>query len=606
MMMPSDPQKGFRENADLIHVIQEKKLSRRKLLMSLGRTGAVAATGLGLLASKGFGMQSVPDAVYDNAGSNADPRIDTILRKQGHLWIDLEEDFPVIPPESDDTGRLMRAVAHIETSGTNNRKLYLAKSDYFISSTIHIRKRGIQIIGLRHGRPTDPSGKTEGGTRINYTGTGACFELGEPATEFADTAQGFTLDHITLTSTGSTRLSLNNPMAISAGRGNYGAGTYGVKDNNNGNVELRNVQIERFEYGFWGMYSDVNTFDLVNLFYNKVGMFLGLACSQNTLRELYTIGNDTALWIKGASGLRVQDCQFVKDGSQSSAPIIIEDHHSPYDSVFFHRCWFETGSSHRLDSFVQISCGANAEPSKSIVFRDSCLAIGAKVNGEPICKYFVRVGNASQVLIDEVTAFPHNLKKLVAFEGNYSRQRVTFRGCVDWDYGDGFMDDKLGTGEAKMITHIYTSEGVVFYESITIKKPSFVHAYTDVNQPVSAGKLAKIAFSSIRSDHNNEFNPLTSSFKAKTSGIYLVTVFVTCRQQLQANRMKLSIHTANSSTPLVYMDDMQSESEFICSKGTFPLQLNSNELFDIRVFTEKTVTIQAGEAVTYFSVIKIS
>ncbi|GAA4834843.1 hypothetical protein GCM10023310_10430 [Paenibacillus vulneris] len=603
-MNPVDPHKHHSENADSGVDIQDGKLSRRKLLLSLGMTGAAAVTGFGLLGNKSFGMSTVTNAVYENPGPNPDPRIDTIMRKQANLWIDLEEDFPVIPPESDDTGRFLRAIAHIETSGTNNRKLYLTKPDYVISSTIHIRKRGVQIIGLRHGRPTDPSGKTEGGTRINYAGTGACFELGEPATGFADTVQGFTLDHITLTSTGSTRVSLNNPMAVSTGRGNYGAGTYGVKDNNNGNVEFRNVQIERFEYGFWGMYSDVNTFDLVNLFYNKVGMFLGLACSQNTLRELYTIGNDTALWIKGASGLRVQDCQFVKDGSGSTAPIIIEDHHSPYDSVYFHRCWFEVGSSHRLDSFVQISCGANAEPSKSIIFRDSCMAIGAKVNGEPVCKYFVRIGNASQILIDEVTAFPHNLKKLVAFEGSYTRQRATFRGCVDWDYGDGLMADKLGTGEAKMITETYTNEGVVFGESVTIKKPSFVHAYADVSQFVSAGVLTKIAFPSIKLDNIGEFDLISSSFKAKTSGIYLVTVCATWSQPVLANRIKMSIHIGNSSTPLAYIDDALAE--FISSKGSFPVKLNNGETFDIRVWTEHDAAIQAGMPNTYLCIVKLS
>lgn len=589
--------------------VEKAPITRRKLLMTIGAAGTALLAG-GLLENKALGM-SVTEAVYDTEKKkkhkNYETELGIVERKLNHVWIDLEEDFPLIPPETDDTERFKRVIQHINDSGTNNRKIYLAKAEYTIASTIQIGQRGIQIIGIRHGRPNDPSGKTEGGTRINFTGTGPLFELGISGNGFSDAVQGFTLSHLNLTSVGGIRATLNNPMAVASNRGTYGLGTYAIKDNGNGNVELSHVQIERFEYGFWGMYSDVNSFDTVNLFYNKIAVFLGIGSSQNTLKELYSIGNDTVLKVKGGSGLRVMDSQFVKDGSATDAPIIVEDHHSPYDSAFFHRCWFEVGSSHRLDAFVQISCGDNAEPSKSIIFRDSCLAIGQKVNGEPLCKYFVRVGNASQILIDEVTAFPHSLKKLVAFEGNYSRQRVVFKGSVDWDYGDGTLHDQLGTGEGKLIAQKYTKDGFEFSGSPSILQPSFIRAYAGAQQAVPAASWTKVSFTVEATDITGQFDPVSSVFTAKTAGIYLVSTYVQWNQQIDANRTRMSVNLNGDAGAFAYIDDrVVGGANHSMSTGSVPVKLNPGQTVDIRVWSENAASLSPGGASTYLTILKLA
>lgn len=584
---------------------EKRKWSRREAMAAVGLTGA--AVFAGTLMNTIGSEASVQQSVYGEDVQELNDRIEGLSRKLVHLWIDLEEDFPRHETETDDTGRLTRAVRYIEDNNMNNRKLYLAKAEYTVSSTIVIMKRGFRIIGTRYGRPSDPSGKTEGGTRINYTGTGPCFQLGASnGAPYNDTVQGFALEQITLAYAGTNTALLNNPMSVSIGRSTYGPGTFAVKDYGNGGIQFRDVQIERFEYGFWGEYSDVNSFDTVNLFYNKVGMYIGVGSGQNTLRELYTIGNDTALSIWGAGGLRAQDCQFVKDGSATEAPIVIVQS-SPHNSAYFHRCWYEVGSTHRLDAFVKISCGPSALASKSIKFRDSYLAIGAKANGVPLCDYFVRVGNAHHVVIEEVTNYPHNLKKLVAFEGNYARQSVSFEGSVDWDYGDGTLFDNLGTGEAKFIAQLVTRDGMKFRESLTIEQPSHVRAYRGSAQYIPAAEWTKVIYDTESRDNWGEFDTATSTFTAKTSGIYLVAAQVQWSQPAAANRTRMAIHLDNGAGAFVYLDDIATEGgRTFLAKGTLPVQLNKNQTLDIRVWSEQAISIQPGAGATTISIVKIS
>ncbi|TMV44479.1 hypothetical protein FE783_32330 [Paenibacillus mesophilus] len=583
-----------------------KRWSRREAVAALGLTGAAVVAGA-LINTMGS-EASVQQSVYGDDVQGLRDRVDALSRKLAHQWIDLEEDFPRLETESDDTGRLTRAVRYIEDNNLNNRKLYLSKSEYTVSSTIVIQKRGFRIIGVRYGRPSDPSGKTEGGTRIAYTGTGPCFQLGQSGgAAYNDAVQGFALEQITLAYAGTNTAPLNNPMSVSIGRGTYGIGTFAVKDYGNGGIQFRDVQIERFEYGFWGEYSDVNSFDTVNLFYNKVGMYIGVGSGQNTLRELYTIGNDTALWSEGAGGLRAQDCQFVKDGSAVEAPIMITKHGAPHDSAFFHRCWFEVGSSHRLEAFVKISCGPNAAPSRSIKFRDSYLAIGAKVNGEPLCSYFVMAGNASQIVIEEVTNFPQNLKKLVAFEGNFAKQSVLFQGCVDWDYGDGTLFDNLGTGEAKFSAQLITRDGIKFRESLTIEQPSHVRVYRGSSQSIAAATWTKVAFNTESRDNWGEFDTASGTFTAKAAGIYLVCAQVQWPQPAGANRTRLAIHLDGGAGAFSYLDDGVADGgRSYLSKGALPVQLNKNQTLDIRVWSEQAMSIQPGAAATTLSIVKIS
>lgn len=587
-----------------------RAMNRRQAMTIVGMTGAAAATGV-LVTALG-GESSVVRAIYGEGEEAGCKELADGLalqgRKLGHLWVDLDEDFPRLETETDDTARFLRAIRHIEDESLSNRKLYLAGSEYTVSATLKIAKRGFRIIGVRQGRPSDPSGKIEGGTRINFTGSGPLFQLGEETSgPYSDTVQGFALEFLTMTYAGTNRQALNNPMAVSSGRGNYGIGTYAVRDFNNGGIQFRDVQIERFEYGFWGVYTDVNSFDNVNLFYNKVGMYIGAGSGQNTLRELYTIGNDTALWLQGAGGVRVQDCQFVKDGSATDAPIVIDSQGVPHDSAFFHRCWFEAGSSHRLQAFVEISCRPGSTPSKGITFRDSYLAVGAKVGGEPVCKYFVQVGNASRIVIDEVSNFPQNLKKLVAFEGSHARQTAVFRGTLDWDYGDGTLYDKLGTGEAKFISETYRREGVFLGESVTVERPRYARVYVANAQPVAASSWTKVMLDTAGSDEWGDMSLSSGTFTARAAGIYMLSVQVQWGQAPQAARVRLALHLNGGAGAFAYLDDATvAAGQAHLAKGSLPVQLAENQTLDIRVWADRIMSVQPGAASTVLSIIKLA
>ena len=182
---------------------------------------------------------------------------------------------------TDDTAAIESAIAQALQADSNDRVVFLPGGEYLVSRTISIADYGLRIEGIRDGRPVSVANET-GATRINYTGTGELFEIGtDPSPDPYDNADydgfhGFAMRNISMKYTGGATTALGN------GRGNYGTGTYAVRDWKGGEVRLENVWFENFEYGFWGIQSDLNRFQDMTIRYCNVGIELGPRCDQFT------------------------------------------------------------------------------------------------------------------------------------------------------------------------------------------------------------------------------------------------------------------------------------------------------------------------------------
>jgi len=236
---------------------------------------------------------------------------------------------------TDDTVAFQNA---INQAAQTKSPIFVPPGVYKITSTLQINSVNLMIIG---------SGRERDYCTIQFNGSGPLFQLdednGQPwnANLYDGKGQGFTLRDIHLRATPDT--SLNN------GLGEYRAGTYAIRDWRGGSVRLKNVWIENFDHGFWGVQSDINYFEDVMITYCKVGIYLGPRSNQFTLLHGYTFFNDTALYLDTRGQSRFIGCQFVVDGSQTDPAIRIACNYvawgSPTEMIEFSGCWFEHAQS---------------------------------------------------------------------------------------------------------------------------------------------------------------------------------------------------------------------------------------------------------------------
>lgn len=353
---------------------------------------------------------------------------------------------------SRDSGLFLSSVGAKGDGITDNTDLFQAMLDsdpstvfilprgrFKISRTLRVRKRGVCFIGYNYGREEDNA------TIIEYHGLGDLFEIGDSSIGYYDGYQGFKLKNISLVNKSPDQTSLSNPMSGNAKR-HYGKNSCAVREWRGGGMIFENVQMEHFNWGIWGIQSDINRFVNCNFHYNKEAIHLEAGSDQLIVDGLYSFGNDITLNFSGITGARLNDCQFVKEGSATVSPIQLDG----CNSIRFSGCWFEGMGALGITVPSYVKLGATTE-CRSIWFRDSILAISSKqTGGQPVCNYFVEVVRGKKVLIDELGGYPQNLKKLVAFSGNSPIQQVTLRSHLGFTFEDGTYADNNGTGRADL------------------------------------------------------------------------------------------------------------------------------------------------------------
>ena len=345
---------------------------------------------------------------------------------------------------ADDTVALTRAVAQATKSNVNHRKIILPGGEGLITDNIYITAHGLCIFGARTRRPISSATET-GASRINFEGTGPLFKLGSdngnPYNDADyDGYKGFTLRDLSLKYTGTTDAALNN------GKGNYRAGTYGIQDWKGGEVNLNNVWIEGFHYGFWGIQSDQNRWDNVMLRYNKTGAYLGPRSDQLNASHLGSLLNDTLLHLDRCEGHNYYGGYFVNDGSATDYPIKIGTQWSDKGcrGIKFNGCWFEHfGGYQEIEAFVSIGKGDTVE-SNDIFFHDSHILVNTLASGEQRSKYFVEVDKCDRIYIDGIGSISAlNLDNLVSYVGNAAN--VIFHANKEYTDKIGYDDNSGGT-----------------------------------------------------------------------------------------------------------------------------------------------------------------
>lgn len=310
-----------------------------------------------------------------------------------------------------DTAALQAAITAAVAG--NNRTVVL-NGAFKVNASLNVLDRGVALVGQGEYRSTS----------IEFSGATSLFELGTDnghaydASDYDGLASGFRLENIALSCATSIATT-----ALANGQGNYAAGRIAIRDWRGGDVVLRNVVIQNFDYPFWGIQSDVNRWDNVQFAYAHSGAYLGPRSDQLTATALYGLYCDRLLDLDRINGARFYGCQFVGNGTNTTNPIKI---HSAWsagcDGISFDDCWFEHFQGYSAaDSyaFVEIGVG-DSVTSQNIVFRNPIVLTNAS-GTTPRKKYLVTMDRGDSVTIEDVSgATWFNLDKLIEFTGTTS------------------------------------------------------------------------------------------------------------------------------------------------------------------------------------------
>jgi hypothetical protein len=329
---------------------------------------------------------------------------------------------------TDDTLAIQTAIDTLYAARNTvaHRTILFPSTRYKISSTLQINMAGVKFVGGGFLRP-DVEGtgtRLELNTSANNGSTPIpLIQIGTNNGNPYDNAdysgyEGFSIENMLLRYYGGSRTALLNGQASSW---SYGTNTYGIRDWKGGAISLKNVRIEGFEYGFWGIQSDINQWDNVYLWYNKLGAYLGPRSDQNTFTHVYTKFNDTGIHIDRSANARFFGCHFVDDGSATTPAIKIGSSYASSGSgaIAFHGCWFEHFmGADEIEAFVDIASSDTVQ-TLDVWFRDSIILTNDQVTAIH-AKYFLKIGNATRIIVDGLNGNLNKLSKLFSFVGSTS------------------------------------------------------------------------------------------------------------------------------------------------------------------------------------------
>ena len=184
--------------------------------------------------------------------------------------------------------------------------VYFGAGNYYCTETIQVDGSYVTLQGLGRERTT-----------LQCDFAGAFFQLDEDDGAAYNTAsyngagRGFAVKDLHL-------MTLNRATALANGEGNYRAGSYAIRDWRSGSVALERVAITGFEYGFWGIQSDINCFADLIVSYNKTGLWYGPRSDQALISHVWSFGNDAAFSLNGVEQIEVVHWISDTDGSAST------------------------------------------------------------------------------------------------------------------------------------------------------------------------------------------------------------------------------------------------------------------------------------------------
>jgi hypothetical protein len=307
---------------------------------------------------------------------------------------------------TDDTAAIQRALDAAATA--DGGIVFFPNGRYKVTATLAITNNGVSIIGAGINSAD-----------ITFTGTGELFRIGTDNGlpwdgAYYDGLFGISFYGLSIRYTGSG-------TPLDNGRGNYGAGTYAIRDWRGGSVRGVRLSIVGFEFAFWGIQSDINFFQDCIISYCHQGIYLGPRSDQATFDHIWTFGNDRVFDLEGARNLVVRRWISDLDGSASGCPVVIRASASGVGSyganfsttsivsgIVFDAPWLEnqgTGAV-TVPAFFDL-CNEDASQSGTVVIRDSIVLVplynAAGVNKTLL---FVRCGFIRSVTVDGICSRP--------------------------------------------------------------------------------------------------------------------------------------------------------------------------------------------------------
>lgn len=403
---------------------------------NLDSAALAASSGSGLVGFLQSGTGSVPRSSQDK------------MRDVVHA-----KDFGVTGG-SDDTAAMNKAIT---AAGASLSRTLILPPGVINVTGLQVSFGGLHMIGSFQARGDGASGA---GTQLTFTGTsGALIQLGTDdgqlwSASLYNGPQGLMLENMNLMCNSPNR---TTPLALA---GNYAVGCYGIRDWRGGDVKLRNVTLEGFEYNFWGVNSDFNTFYGITSLYSKYGIYAGPKSDQFTIHDLYSFNCDHAVTVDGAGGVWIERPKFVICGSTTEAPVLIR---RGSGLVVIRDPWYENFSG-LTNQLSMVQAGTEDGYNGNTAFTTGTVienpTIGGGTSPSASCLYLVVLGNARNVVINNPVAgnglsVTSNLSFLAAFAA----------GIDHGSSNSSLIVRATGPWEPKVFTNLGTGTASVFYET---------------------------------------------------------------------------------------------------------------------------------------------
>ena len=248
------------------------------------------------------------------------------------------------------------------------------------------------------------------------------------------------------------------------GWSSYGLGTTAIRDWRGGDFIMRDVRIENFEIGWWGIQSDLNSFQDVSIFKCKRGIYAGPRSDQFRLEQIYFIGCDQGFVTGRTRHIRARGLTFVSCGAVSGTdnyPLIINDDNWDVGCLghIYDQCWFErlndgNGDTGTMNHFIDIGAANSDDIVEDIVFRDPTFLTTASTY---LTDYAFRVGNAKSIrILDASQRFDNFDTGFIEFVGT-TNPDVFVRLYSDHADQDDYTNS--GSGAPKVTFHQLTAGG---------------------------------------------------------------------------------------------------------------------------------------------------
>ncbi len=235
-------------------------------------------------------------------------------------WVDVRT-FGADPTDNVDDGPAIQAAI----AASQGRTIYFPKGKYIVGATLNITSPSNHFVG--------DLGQTaaNGGTEIQFQGTGPCFQVGTDdgnpwnANEY-NGPQDQVWEDLAITH--------GVPDTTSDTGAHYKAGAQGIWDWRGGGIKLNHVRISGLETAAALIQSDIDRIYDLEVDNSKFGVYVGPRSDQFLMDGLLAFSCDRAVTIDGAREVRIRASELVGCGDatasaieirQGSGPVQIED-----------------------------------------------------------------------------------------------------------------------------------------------------------------------------------------------------------------------------------------------------------------------------------------